>query len=292
MATLISSFSYVNETDAGYRAWTSRLRDLLVDTSAGLITQTADSGQMDFASVARPSPYSRPHYFILKFDDALGPPVFIRFECGTGASPTNIGLSLQIGTATDGSGNLVGPKLVSAVYNHSPGTVMPSAADRVCVVPGFIGLVFGDAYNNSNATLLNLVISRSQDAAGEFDADGVQVFYPSSALLGASQNNFAASLEFNPAIATLYNLGSTVAQPANLPSYIFQGKLQPLPCFYIVKKLRISGSVFFALKVDVALHTEVQAELAGGGVRNYRNYGLRPDAPGGSSANCLLGLWE
>lgn len=292
MATLISSFRYVNETDADYQAWTSRLRDLLVDTSAGLITQTADLGQMDFATVARPTPGSRPHYFILKFDDALGPPVFIRFECGTASFAANIGLSLQIGAAVDGSGNLVGPKLVSDIYNHYPGIVRPSAADLVCVIPGFIGLVFGDAYNDSNATLLNLVISRSQDAAGEFDADGVQVFYPSTALLGTSQNNFAASLEFNPASATVYNLGSTVVDPANLPSYVFQGKLQPLPCFYIVKKLRISGSVFFARKLDVALNTEVQAELAGGGVRNYRNYGLRTDAAVGSTSNCLLGLWE
>lgn len=292
MATLISSFRYANESDADYRAWTARLRDLLVDTSAGLITQTADLGQMDFATVVRPAINTRPHYFVLKFDDGLGPPVFIRFECGSGSGSANIGLSLQIGAATDGSGILVGPKLTSQVYAHSPGVLSASAADRVCVVPGFVGLVFGDGYNSGNATLLNLVISRSQDPAGEFDGDGVMIFYPLSTLLGASQNNVAATLEFSPALATVYNLAAAAPFPAGLPSYNFQGKLQPLPCFYVVKRMRVSGTVFAAMRADVALHTEVQAELAGGSVRNYRNYGLRVDGGGSSTNTSLLGLWE
>lgn len=292
MATLISSFRYVNETDADYRAWTLRLRDLLVNTSAGLITQTADSGQMDFAIAVRPAVNTRPHYFILKFDDALGPPVFIRFECGTAGNAANIGISLQLGTSTDGSGNLVGPKLVSPTYSHNSGVVNASSADRVCIVPGFIGLVFGDAYNNANATLLNLVVSRSQDAAGEFDGDGVAVLYPGTGLLGTSQCNVLSTLEFSPALATLYNGASYMPFPGALASYFFQGKLQPLPCFYPVKKMRVSGTLFAATRLDVGMNTEVQVDLAGGKVRTYRNYGLRVDGSVNSSAYSLLGLWE
>jgi len=100
-----------NDTDAHFRAWINELHTSL--TTFGWV-QTTDTGQINFATVTRPSGASiYQGYAIYKMGDGLQStcPVFIRIDFGTGqqvaGNTPSIKLQVTIG-GTDGAGNLTG----------------------------------------------------------------------------------------------------------------------------------------------------------------------------------------
>ena len=97
------------DTDARFRALASFVSDNL---TAGGLPKTADTGQINLATVTRPAVNTSGGYEIRRFDDALQAtkPVFFKIEYGTGAGSPGTGISfwLTIGTGSDGAGNITG----------------------------------------------------------------------------------------------------------------------------------------------------------------------------------------
>lgn len=105
MSTQSYDTNFAHSTSAEFRAWGLALHNAIV--AAGL-TNTADTGQIDFATVNIPGSGSG-GYKIYRFNDALQAtaPIFIRIDFGT--YTTDIPqIYAQIGTSTDGAGNLTG----------------------------------------------------------------------------------------------------------------------------------------------------------------------------------------
>lgn len=108
MATNFYDTILESTTDAQFRSWGLAFHNSLI--AVGL-TNTADTGQIDFTTVLIPAPGASGGYKIYRFNDALqaSAPIFIRIDYGIDASGAAVPqMWVQIGTATDGAGTLTG----------------------------------------------------------------------------------------------------------------------------------------------------------------------------------------
>lgn len=107
MTTNSYSTVWSHTNDAEFRAWGSALSAALA--AVGL-TQTADSGQINWLTVSRPGTNTAAGYEIWRFNDALQAtaPIYIKVEYGTGGSTTRPQIWITVGTGTNGAGTITG----------------------------------------------------------------------------------------------------------------------------------------------------------------------------------------
>lgn len=144
-----------NNTDANFRLWGSGISTALA--AAGLV-KTTDTGQIDWATVLRPTTAGQSRgYEIWRFDDVLQAtrPVFIRLDYGSGSvAINNPGLYIALGTATDGAGLLTSATGFPNTVIYSPGNpAVPFAIPNT----GYVFNGNGNDYNT--ATLNNLYVA-------------------------------------------------------------------------------------------------------------------------------------
>lgn len=162
-----------NSTDANFRAWTKFVRDAMV---AGGWLQTADTGQINFATVTRPlAPSTDAGYVIMRMADthqALRP-VYVRLTYGSGPGSSNIPrMGIGIGRGSDGAGNLTGGVGSSTILTLSHSTTevnvfcfSSAGKDRAHVI------LFDDVLN-PNFTM-SFSIERGRTSTGAIDRDWV-----------------------------------------------------------------------------------------------------------------------
>lgn len=137
--------NYVS-TDAEFRAWATAVHDMLVE--AGL-TQTADTGQINLATVLRPAANASAGYEIFRFNDAEQAtlPIFLKVFYGMG-NPANLpGINIHVGTGTNGSGTLTGQTTgLGATINGPSNTAPVSGQTRpawAAYADGALSVAFG-----------------------------------------------------------------------------------------------------------------------------------------------------
>jgi hypothetical protein len=157
-------------TDAEFRTWGSAVSAQLAAVS---LIKAADTGQIDWATVARPTAANGvAGYEIWRFNDSLQAtkPVFLKLEYGTGiSSATSTGMWLTVATGTNGAGTLtgqVGTRYQAAAYNAQTTTsyfYVSGAADRIHLVmwPSAVSYCHGFS------------VERTKDAAGADDSSGI-----------------------------------------------------------------------------------------------------------------------
>lgn len=210
-----------NSTDAFFRAWSKFIFDTMV---AGGWVQTADTGQINFTTVTRPTLTNEQRgYVIMRMDDALQAtaPVFLKMGFGSSGAANNMGVWLTLGASSDGAGTINNPWLSNAsgtaplvqAANNSTSLVQPyswgsagKARLQVVVAHNFAAV--------ANSILISL--ERTKTGAGSDDATGLLLFYTAS---GGSVNRnqflFAADVSQPPveqgsqAILPLRNPGVT-----------------------------------------------------------------------------------
>lgn len=94
--------------DADFQAWVTAVHNAIA--ALGGVVQTADTGQINPATVTRPGTNTSAGYEIWRFNDALQAiaPFFIKLEYGIGGTATHPSMWLTVGTGTDGAGTLTG----------------------------------------------------------------------------------------------------------------------------------------------------------------------------------------
>lgn len=158
-------------TDAAFRAWALALREAVED--AGLV-RTADTGQIDLTTVSAPATSAYAGYDIFRFDDAAQAtdPVFLKVEYGKGTATTRHALRLTVGTGSDGAGTITNAATpvasVGAATASGNGTIVASFFDGA--------FVLNDAYVNSSAGNVLLVVERLRDYEGDLKAGAAGVF--------------------------------------------------------------------------------------------------------------------
>lgn len=98
-----------NSTDANFRAWGKAISDAFA--ALGLV-KTADTGQIDWATVSKPAGASTMQgYEIWRFNDALqaSSPIYFKIQYGSNTgSAANPCLKLVVGQSSDGAGTVTG----------------------------------------------------------------------------------------------------------------------------------------------------------------------------------------
>ena len=188
-----------NTSDATFRAWGSDIAAKLA--IAGLV-QTPDTGQVNWATVARPAASAYGGYEVWRFNDTLqgSAPVFIKIEYGASNNQTTPAIRVTVSSGTNGAGTPTG--LVSAALtNYASGilvtnaniTNFPSYATHTA---GFFALVFKSGAGAGALTLFAFKVQRTTNNSGVPTPEAVL-------LVGCGAGNQA-----------------TVAAPASLINYV------------------------------------------------------------------------
>jgi hypothetical protein len=176
MAASNTSLTPSNSTDALFRLWGAAIKAAL--TAAGW-TQTADTGQINWATVTAPvATNTAAGYEIWKMADGLTL-WYLKIEYGSGGTVTYPAIWITVGTGSNGGGTLTGQ--LSARFQLA-------AAAQSATTPGSCAFAGGTSwfgmslwYDQSANQTVTLMIGRIRDTAGDEADTGVVVFGSSSA---------------------------------------------------------------------------------------------------------------
>jgi len=188
-----------NSTDANFIAWGKNLSDAL---EALGVTKTADTGQIDWATVLKPTANNQVMgYEIRQFTDALQAtaPVLIKMEYGSSASGSAgicPGIKITVGSASDGAGALTGS--TSSIFS-----LFCTSSDSTINYPSYVssdgGRINLALWISETASLpLAFWVERLKDSSGNPTADGVNICYIGSATYSKQQFLPVAGVAFPP----------------------------------------------------------------------------------------------
>ena len=174
MATTSWSSGSLHGSDADFRTWGLELSTKL-QSMAGLV-KTADTGQINWASVARAAINTNAGYEIYYLNDSLHAtaPIYIKIWYGTGTVLTNPRMTFEIGTGSNGAGLLTGLGLAAAQGFTTQATAGTATAANsyLCVTSGFMGLGW-----KLSTTAGWLIIQRTCDGDGTPNIKGAHLMF-------------------------------------------------------------------------------------------------------------------
>jgi hypothetical protein len=209
MTTSTWALNTLNTSDAAFRAWGSGISTALA--AIGMV-QTADTGQINLATVTLPAAGVYGGYEIWRFNDTLQStkPLFFKLEYGTGATATRHQVRITLGKGSNGSGALTGaftgatPSCMAQINGTSTvrNWYASSGDGSMCAIiaaPVFASFQFG------------FVISRSCDAAGVPTGTAVAVTVGDASTTVANYTFNYTSAAVSPvlAIGTYFYIGAT-----------------------------------------------------------------------------------
>lgn len=197
MALATFSAAMTNATDAQFRAWGKAISDSL---QAVGIVKTADSGQIDWDTVAAPTATStQMGYEIYRFNDTIQStaPVFIKLAFGSGGNgATYPALWISIGTGSDGSGTLTG-EILSAKQNQ----INYTETVTTHYISGSSNRFVISIQGTSSGYQIILTVERTHNSSGSDTSNGVMV------------NRIAASSSVDSQHYLLFSDSSVVTVP-------------------------------------------------------------------------------
>lgn len=260
-------------SNAGFQAWSQPLHLAIV--AAGLVN-TADTGQADLTTAARPSTNTYVDK-VYRFDDTMQgtAPVFLKVGFGTGTSATVPALRVTIGEATDGAGTLSGSTLVSNLgfsqTGAAPASTVTNYTTRVCVVDGYIGIAFGLGSTSAGTSHAVLIIGRSVDSSGASSADGTFVL-----ARGAADNssNALRSLQYGSGTAFTMTAGSSCLIAGGMTTTLVGGAAQVFKHYINLPRVRPIPWLMTVRSSEFGSNTQFDATPVGALQRTYVSLGL------------------
>lgn len=290
MATLEASFPLKHDSDADFRVWAKALFDALIQVGGGMLTQTTDAGQIDFATAVRPAVSTRP-FFVLKFEDGLGRPLFLRFEVGTAGIITHPITRLIIGTGTNGAGDLTGALITQSVSNPNRIPLAGNHLSYLCVLPGYISISLGKDYLVPGTWLTQVAVARHQSLDGVPEDTGYHALLSTGPVIGTATTMSMYTVNFDGLPASV-DANYWAIVPFGKTDMLVEGKVYCLPAWYQSDRPRICNFLAITGLANVAIGSDISLRTLEVTPRNFRNTGLRP--PGAVNANqyVVLGMWE
>ena len=178
MTTYSTNSRWKHTTDAEYQEWVQEWHDILIGVG---LTQTSDTGQYATSPVTLTRPAVNTlstGYLIYRFNDTLQAtaPIFMKFRFGTGASLTNRPqIYYEVGTGTDGSGNITGLIRAGVMINGYSADVETAYPSDACysAAAGFFGL----SWKGQSNGFTFFMVARSCDSNGSPTGVGALFFH-------------------------------------------------------------------------------------------------------------------
>lgn len=179
MTTLTYSSVLNQQTDAAFRTWGAEVGTNFA--AAGLV-QTADSGQINWASVVRaPATNTAAGYQIWRFADST---IYFKIEFGSGSTSSVPAMWLTGGTGSNGSGTLTGQTSTRAqIAGYSlPASIVTAYTSYLCVTADVVALLWKVGGNSAGALLPIgfFVLGKTVDGTGAATTIGYGVLRFSS----------------------------------------------------------------------------------------------------------------
>lgn len=305
MATVTTNTVLDHTSDAGFRAWVAEVIDGLIAVG---VTQTADAGQINPATVTRPAVNTTAGYAVFRFNDAAHGtnPIFFRLNFGTGSSASSPRLNIILGQGSNGSGTITGIVTPECACFAS-GTVSSTVTNyptRICynAARGFLGFVFKIGALAGSHAYGGFVISRSNDANGDPTTDSFVLISNSYNSTGGSNisGTFSTAISHLTSLQYVFPTPSAWAPPLpyGVTSTLYAGNNQVGPVWQYTPVLGISNNLAIALNSEIGLHATAVLTLVGAASHTYINVGTAfgqssswgPNL--GSSTHGLMMLWE
>lgn len=165
----VFSVAQTNTDDASFRAWGKSLSDAM--ESCGFI-KTADTGQIDWATVNSPGTNTFAGYEIRRLNDTMQAtvPIFAKIYYGTGTSSAYPRIYITVGRTSNGAGTIPTLRTSNIILN-------PQRSDtslHACYVSGGEGYIAVGMWVTSAAPVL-FYLARPRDANGTINNKGINV---------------------------------------------------------------------------------------------------------------------
>lgn len=257
MTTNLWSDASTHTNDATFRALGLKVSDSF--TAIGF-PKSADTGQINWATVSRPAEYSAAGYEVRYLNDSLHAtsPIYVKLEYGRSnySAANTLVLWITIGTGTNGAGTITGAKIAKKL-------VVPASAGGSGTVPWYFcckdGYVAVSAAHGASDVHWFFAICRTCDDAGAINSEGVMFYYMNGgtscyrAINCGSEINDGLAYCFMPGAATVTAVG---ANKQAVRHYAMQPTIRCVPFLltYIDSEIG-SESTFAAVTSGVASRT-------------------------------------
>lgn len=281
-------------SDAGFRAWVADViaRITALGGSPAHILQTADTGQINTATVTRPGTNTEGGYAVFAFNDTQqgAAPIYFRIGFGTEATATVPRMTIIVGTGTNGAGTITG--VTSGVArNISQGVGVVSTAisytSHLCARDGYFFLGWKKDSGTADNYRCGFMICRTVDADGVPDDDGCVIYGRGSTIAVMSYQ----VLRFTDSVASGWGASTRYAQvPWTITSSLVGTDSQAFTHFFPFPKMRpllgcctyvhaeVTGFTTFSVAlIGVTAHTYLAVTAQGmgyGDSHTSTNYGL------------------
>lgn len=274
-------------SDAGFRAWVA---EFIAQLLAVGIVQTADTGQINTASVNRAAANNDAGYAVFRLDDSLQAtaPIFFKVYFGSGFNNTVPRIRVQTGTASNGSGTVSGTGSANtdtASMNNALLSTITTYTSYFCFVEGCLWWSFKVGAGSTNAAFSHYRLARTTDNDGDPTAEG----FIQTAVNGTGVSNaIARTIVFSS--STVYAGGSITNWALvhyDVSSSLVGGTPQVYKTYYITPRVRPDLFGVAVIDAECARGVELQATVVGVTERNYINA-----ANAGSTTRSLACIWE
>ena len=309
--TSLTNTACDHTSTAGFRAWGLELHNQLA--SVGL-TNTADTGQVNWATVTVPGINTAGGYEIWRFNDTLQgtTPIFLKIEFGTGGTSTYPAVWITVGNGSNGSGTLTGltSSRCACGYYQAPLSTTTLYYSRVVYNPtlGFFGFAWKLGLSMASGAPYNAAfVFRSCDTTGAATSACVNLLTNDNTATATGKYGVMQCLSYvntaiyPPVIATQGQWWATHAYSQN-PTQTGDN-IAVDPVYYLSPSLGITQCLARSLVSEIPLHLMANVALVGSTPHNYVSIGAPFTTTSGNAwtgvdANYmglslnLLMLWE
>ncbi|NLA66824.1 MAG: hypothetical protein GX856_00995 [Gammaproteobacteria bacterium] len=272
MARITTSGPWAHGTDAAFRAWLAEFFAMM--TGCGLV-QTADSGQINPATATWPGVNSTDAGFgVWRFNDSLQSvaPVFIKVAFGRGNSTANARGTLQVGTGSDGAGNITGLATDAHVMNGSAASAGPF--DSYAIHREGLAAMAFKVGGSAGTIPLTFIVQRTVDNSGTPTGEGLHILRPAINYTSPAQ---VARLRFTPTAEATTFASIALAPVAFVPGGLVDGRVglspQVFPHWTVTPKQRPLLFSASNIRGEIATGQQFSMALVGSVASNYISLG-------------------
>lgn len=262
-------FPIQHTSDAFFRAWGSDLSAKLA--LVGLV-QTADTGQIDWATAVRPTTGLPAYagYEIWRYPDST---VYMKWEFGSAVNSNCPSIRVSVGTGSNGSGTLTGPVTAARSINTSVSALESPGANRqslMCYVDGYFSF---SGYINSIVagtarTLFFFAVAPTVNANGVRTNEGVTLYYQQAS---ANPAAIQAVNLLTSTVGAVSTTGEYALVPWGIASSISGTAAQAFVHWAVIPPVTVRPTMHMATVIssEFPLNTVFQTTLVGGVPRSY-----------------------
>jgi hypothetical protein len=262
-----------SDTDADFRAWGSQISAQLA--AIGL-TQTADTGQINWSTVSIAGYPGAVGYEIWAFNDAAQSttPIVMKIEYGaSGAEMPQMWLT--VGATSDGAGainsTLKTSRSIIMGISTSFGLASPSF---LCykAASGFLGVALKVGVEPPFGA--GFIITRTNDTAGVVTTDGFNVMFSGSP--GSNMNVYFQGPGHTPnqlPPTGIPAVGALATWPLALTSSAADGSVQAMPMFAFSPAVQVNAQICLVIQTEIPPGNQFTLNIVGSTPRNLISIG-------------------